>query len=276
MPLPPAASSEHDRRAGDSRAENTGPENPGNESALEEEARRARAAAGERLASQLGGIVRLVAAALLISLVIRSFLVQPFAIPSSSMSPLLKAGDFVFVDKAAYGWTLASLPLSGALGADEGDGNQRLFGKPVNPGDVIVFVSPDGQDYVKRMVASGGDRVEMRKGQLVLNGRAIPCLPEGAGLCRETLPNGASHSVRSNGSGPLSDMTELMVPEGHYFVLGDNRDDSADSRLSRSGGGVGMVPDANVIGRASRIFFSSNEGVRWARIGQAPDRASID
>lgn len=234
-------------------------------------AREAHAAAGQRLARQLGGIFRLLTAALLISLAIRSFLVQPFAIPSNSMSPLLKAGDFVFVDKAAYGWTLASLPLAGAIGADEGNGHRRLLGKTVNAGDVIVFVSPDGQDYVKRMVASGGDRVEMRKGQLVLNGRAVPCMPVGEELCRETLPNGASHVVRSNGSGLLSDMTELSVPPGHYFVLGDNRDNSADSRLSRAHGGVGMVPDENVIGRASRIFFSSNDGVRWARIGQAID-----
>ena len=247
------------------------PEPDAADTGQDDEARLAHLATGRRLAAQLGWFARLVVAALLISLAIRSFLVQPFAIPSSSMSPLLKAGDFVFVDKAAYGWTLASLPLAGELSADEGKDNPRLFGKPVNPGDVIVFVSPGGQDYVKRMVASGGDRVEMRKGQLVLNGRAMPCLPQGNGLCRETLPNGASHVVRSDGSGPLSDMTELTVPEGHYFVLGDNRDDSADSRLSRAAGGVGMVPDANVIGRASRIFFSSAEGMRWSGIGKAVD-----
>lgn len=235
------------------------------------EAKLAHEAAGQRLASRVGGVVRLLAAALLISLALRTFVVQPFAIPSSSMYPLLKSGDLVFVDKAAYGWTLASLPLSGALSTDEGGIARRLFGRPVKAGDVIVFVSPGGQDYVKRMVASGGDRVEMRGGQLVLNGRAFPCVPEGAGTCRETLPNGASHVVRSNGTGPLSDMAEIAIPSGHYFVLGDNRDDSADSRLSRANGGVGLVPDASVIGRASHIFFSTGQGLRWSRIGHGLD-----
>lgn len=241
------------------------------EEARAEEARLAHEAAGRRLANRLGGIFRLLGAALIISLAIRTFLVQPFAIPSGSMSPLLKAGDFVFVDKAAYGWTLASLPLAGTLSTDEGASSRRLFAKPVNAGDVIVFVSPGGQDYVKRMVASGGDRVEIRRGLVVLNGRTIPCVPQGEGLCRETLPNGASHVIRSDGSGPLSDMPEIAIPPGHYFVLGDNRDDSADSRLSRADGGVGLVPDAHVIGRASRIFFSAHDGVHWGRIGQAID-----
>ena len=236
-----------------------------------EEARLQHLQTGERLASRLGVVFRYVGAALLISIAIRTFLVQPFAIPSGSMSPLLEAGDFVLVDKAAYGWTLASLPLAGALSTDDNGDARRLFAKPVNAGDVIVFVSPGGQDYVKRMVASGGDRVAMRGGALILNGRMVDCVALGGGLCRETLPGGASHVVRSDGSGPLSDMGEITVPAGHYFVLGDNRDDSADSRLSRAEGGVGLVPDINVIGRASRIFFSAHEGIRWSRIGQAID-----
>lgn len=230
------------------------------------------AESGATPASSLGSAVKLIAVALVLALALRTFVVQPFAIPSGSMSPLLKSGDFVFVDKAAYGWTLASLPLAGALSTDEGGAPRRLFGRPVAAGDVIVFVSPGGQDYVKRMVASEGDRVEMRDGAIVLNGRAIPCRPQGNGTCRETLPNGASHVVRSDGSGPLSNMAEIVIPPGHYFVLGDNRDDSADSRLSRANGGVGLVPDSSVIGRASRIFFSTGDGLRWSRIGQGSDR----
>ena len=245
---------------------------PGQATAEGSEARLAHEAAGKRLARRIGGVARLVVAALVISLALRTFVVQPFAIPSGSMSPLLKSGDFVFVDKAAYGWTLASLPLAGALSTDEGGAPRRLFGRPVAAGDVIVFVSPGGQDYVKRMVASEGDRVEMRDGAIVLNGRAIPCQSQGNGTCRETLPNGASHVVRSDGSGPLSNMAEITIPPGHYFVLGDNRDDSADSRLSRANGGVGLVPDSSVIGRASRIFFSTGDGLRWSRIGQGSDR----
>lgn len=226
---------------------------------------------GARLAARIGEVARFVGAAFLIALVIRSFVIQPFIIPSRSMSPLLQPGDFVLVNKAAYGWSLASLPLAGPVATDRELSGWRLAGRAVQPGDVIVFISPEGRDYVKRMIAGGGTRVAMRNGQLVLDGTAVACPPVTADSCRETLPNGASYVVRSNGSGPFSDMAEITVPKGHYFVLGDNRDHSADSRLSRADGGVGLVEDTNVIGRAAFIFFSMNHGVHWNRIGKRLD-----
>lgn len=245
-----------------------GPDAP---QAVPEADRLAHRQSGARIAAHLGSTVRLLAAAFLVALAIRTFLVQPFAIPSGSMSPLLQSGDFVLVDKAAYGWTLASLPLAQPPLSDAGTDGLRIAGHPVRRGDVIVFASPDGQDYVKRMVARGGERVAMRKGRLVLNGQEIGCVPVGGGLCRETFPEGTTHLVHDDRGSPLSDMAETTVPAGHYFVLGDNRAHSADSRLPRTGGGVGMVPQDLVIGQAARIFFSANHGVHWERIGQSID-----
>ncbi|WP_199554029.1 signal peptidase I [Sandaracinobacteroides hominis] len=228
-------------------------------------------AAGERLAAVLVPAIKLIGAALLIALALRSFVVQPFAIPSGSMSPELKAGDFVLVDKAAYGWNLASLPLVRPVTVENPDSTRRVLGKQVNAGDVVVFVAPDGRDYVKRVVASGGDRVSLHDGQLILNGRRVDCVPAENGLCREILPNGQSHLIRTGPGGPLSEYAEVVVPAGHYFVLGDNRNASADSRLSRADGGVGMVADGQIFGKASRIFFSAQDKVRWRRIGQSID-----
>jgi signal peptidase I len=238
-------------------------------------ARAAHLSAGEQLSAALWPALRLVSVALAIALVVRILIAQPFAIPSGSMAPTLEPGDFVAVDKRAYGWSLASLPLAAPLMRPEGMAVGRLGAKAVEPGDVIAFVGPDGRDYVKRVVAVGGDRVSLQGGVVHLNGRALPCVPQAglqtAELCRETLPNGQSHLIRSNGTGPTATFPELLVPGGHYFVLGDNRDASADSRVPRSDGGVGLVPDAQVMGRAARIFLSVDGGIRWDRVGRAID-----
>jgi signal peptidase I len=236
-----------------------------------DEAREAHLGAGERLSATLWPILRLVTVALLVALVVRILLVQPFAIPSGSMAPTLEPGDFVLVDKRAYGWSLASLPMAAPLTRPNGTVTGRLRASAAEPGDVIAFVGPDGRDYVKRVVARGGDRVSLTAGVLHLNGRAVPCVRTQGGLCHETLPNGQGHLIRSNGTGPTASFAELLVPEGHYFVLGDNRDASADSRVPRSEGGVGLVPDAQVIGRAARIFLSVEDGVRWDRVGRRID-----
>ena len=240
-----------------------------------EAARAAHLRSGEALAVGLWPIVRLVVASLAIALMVRVLVVQPFAIPSGSMVPTLQPGDFVLVDKRAYGWSLASLPLAAPLMRPNGLVAGRLGARPVEPGDVIAFVGPDERDYVKRVVARSGERVALTGGVVWVNGRAVSCLPQSGGLCRETLPNGRSHLIRSNGTGPRATFAELLVPEGHYFVLGDNRDASADSRVPRWEGGVGLVPDGQVMGRAARIFLSVDDagqwGVRWNRVGRAID-----
>lgn len=241
-----------------------------------EAARAAHLDAGARLSATLWPILRLVAVALALALVVRVLIAQPFAIASGSMAPTLEPGDFVLVDKRAYGWSLASLPLAAPLMRPDGNVAGRVGTRPVEPGDVIAFVGPDGRDYVKRVIGLGGDRVSLVRGVLHLNGRAFPCRPHAGGLCREALPNGQGQLIRSDGSGPRADFAELVVPEDHYFVLGDNRDASADSRVPRADGGVGLVPDAQVIGRAAWIFLSidgnaASDGVRWSRVGRRID-----
>ncbi len=223
-------------------------------------------AEGARLSAIIVPAAKTVLGGLLIAVLLRTFVLEPFAIPSGSMSPGLEAGDFIFVDKMAYGWSRAALPFSDTLPA--GEEPRRLLPRPVGTGDVIVFAGPGGQDYVKRVIGRSGDRVALSGGRLLLNGKPVPCTPLGQSLCREVLPNGSSHVVRENGSSTLSDFPETTVPSGHYFVLGDNRDASADSRVARADGGVGLVSDAEILGRAQRIFFSARGGVHWQRIGQ--------
>ena len=225
-------------------------------------------AAAPRVAAWMLPVVRLVLIAMLLSVALRTLLVEPFAVPTGSMAPTLEAGDFVFVDKFAYGWSRVSLPVGDV---QPGDGEGRIFAKPVRRGDVIVFVGAGGQDYVKRVVALGNDRVEMRAGRVFVNGSAVPCTPERAGLCRERIEDGRSYLVREDGRSPLSNTPEQKVPAGYLFVLGDNRDSSTDSRVPQAQGGLGMVADWQVIGRASRIFLSLDDGVRWERIGRRID-----
>jgi signal peptidase I len=224
----------------------------------------------QRLADWLMPLLKLVGSAVLLSLLVRTLLVQPFAIPSSSMAPTLQAGDFVLVDKRAYGWSLASLPLAPGyvLAPDE---NLRILGRAVARGDVIAFVGPDGRDYVKRVIAREGDMVELRQGLVMLNGRPLPCPPEAPGLCREGLAQGRVHFVRGKADGPHANYGPAHVPAGHLFVLGDNRGRSADSRVRPEDGGLGFVPEARVIGRATGIFLSYDQGVRWNRIGTGID-----
>lgn len=235
-----------------------------------EAARSAHVAAGDRLAGWLWPLLRLVGAALLVALTVRVLLVQPFTIPSRSMEPLLAPGDFVLVDKRAYGWSLASLPLAAPLTRPAGAPGGRLWGAAPARGDVLAFVGPDGRDYVKRLVAVAGDRVALRRGTVWLNGRALPQAPAGGGLCREQLPGGPSYLVACAGAGRNDDFAVILVPEGQLFLLGDNRPASIDSRVGSARHGIGLVPEGQLIGRAARIFFSPDAGLRWAAIG--PDR----
>jgi signal peptidase I len=230
--------------------------------------RAAHLARGAELRALLVPAARLLLGALLLALLVRSLLVEPFAISSGSMSPGLEPGDFIFVDKSAYGWGRASLPLAPQLPGDRGT---RLLAREAGYGDVVVFAIPGEQDFVKRVIARGGDRVALSAGRVILNGTPLPCVPLGGGLCRETVPGGKSHLVRETGDGALATFAEIRVPPGHYFVLGDNRDASADSRVPRSQGGVGLVSDAELLGQARRIFFSAGPGPRWERIGARID-----
>lgn len=202
---------------------------------------------------------------------LRLFVFQPFNIPSGSMVPTLVPGDYVLVSKISYGYGPYSLPLATA-----GLSRRIPAGWLPQRGDVVVFRAPGKNpvDFIKRVVGLPGDRVQMTKGVLNINGVAVPRQRIGdeavegssqrATRYRETLPNGVSYTTLSlNDNGPLATTPEYTVPPDRYFVLGDNRDNSLDSRMLKQ---VGYVPVENIIGRAELIVFSSKQ---WARIFQA-------
>ncbi len=227
--------------------------------------------------------VKTVVYALLIAGVFRTLFFQPFWIPSGSMKDTLLVGDFLFVNKMAYGYSQHSCPFSMCPFSG------RLFGSEPARGDVVVFRHPvNGSDFIKRVIGLPGDTVQMRNGVLFLNGEPMSLTPEApfeedyvrqgsqqllprctnapvgqGGVCEkerftETLPGGVTHSVlnfEANGRG--DNTPEYVVPEGHYFMIGDNRDNSIDSRFPQSIGGVGFVPYENILGRADRVIFSS-------------------
>ncbi|MGV6811232.1 MAG: signal peptidase I [Brevirhabdus sp.] len=227
--------------------------------------------------------VKTVVYALLIAGVFRTLFFQPFWIPSGSMKDTLLVGDFLFVNKMAYGYSKYSCPFSAC------PFQGRIFGSEPKLGDVVVFRHPvNGEDYIKRLIGLPGDRVQFRDGLLYLNDKLVEQKPDGTfvetyerqgpvgsrpacsnapvgagGDCEkaraiETLPNGVSHSVLNISDGVFADNTPVFtVPEDHFFFVGDNRDNSQDSRFSQSVGGVGFVHRDFLIGRADRIMFSS-------------------
>jgi signal peptidase I len=226
--------------------------------------------------------IKTVVYAVLIAGVFRTLFFQPFWIPSESMKSTLLIGDFLFVNKMAYGYSRYSCPF--ALCPFEG----RILERAPERGDVVVFRHPSqGVDFIKRLIGLPGDQIQMREGVLYINGEVAPQTADGVfeevnapqgplgnrprcetvagegAICTksqyvETLPGGRSHRILNidiNGSG---DNTEIItVPDGHYFFMGDNRDNSLDSRFSPASGGVGIVPAEYLIGRADRIMFSS-------------------
>ncbi|MCX7356335.1 MAG: signal peptidase I [Alphaproteobacteria bacterium] len=213
--------------------------------------------------------VKTVVYAVLIALGIRTFAYEPFNIPSGSMIPTLLIGDYLFVSKFSYGYSRYSFPFSPPLFSG------RILQQDVDRGDVAVFKLPrDGStDYIKRIVGLPGDRIQMKKGILYINDQPVerkrvedfePGVRGSGGppvtQYIETLPNGRSYRTLKVGEDASLDDTPLFnVPPGHYFAMGDNRDNSLDSRAA---GGVGFIPAENLIGRAEFLFFSVNGQAR--------------
>ena len=220
--------------------------------------------------------------ALLLAGIIRTLFFQPFWIPSSSMKDTLLIGDFLFVNKMAYGYSRHSCPFSMCPFS-----GRIMFSEPER-GDVVVFKNPsDGRDFIKRLIGLPGDRIQVKQGLLYINDEAVKVEPAGkfeeimepqgpvggyprcendrpqeGEICvkermRETLPNGVTHDVLNFENGPGDNTAAFTVPEGKYFFMGDNRDNSSDSRYSVAQNGVGYVPAENLVGRADRIMFSS-------------------
>lgn len=210
--------------------------------------------------------IKTVVYALLIAVVIRTFLYQPFNIPSSSMEDTLLIGDYLFVSKFSYGYSKHSFPWSPNLFSG------RAWSGQAERGDVVVFRLParPWEDYIKRVIGVPGDRIQMIEGVLHINGAPvkmervddfIETTPEGGerrvARYLETLPNGVSHHILDRiPDYPYDTTQEFVVPEGHYFMMGDNRDNSNDSRVPESG--VSFVPEENLVGRAEIIFFSTD------------------
>ena len=216
--------------------------------------------------------------AFIIVMVVRTFFYQPFIIPSESMYPTLMIGDFLFVSKLAYGYSNRTFPFAPPLIQD------RLFAAPPKRGDVVVFHNPkhlnelskpEPLDYIKRLIGLPGDTVQVINGIVHINDKAAKLervddyeMVDGKGRFQivpryiETLPNGVKHPIlkaKPFGSGWLDNTEVFKVPPGHYFMMGDNRDNSADSRVTKA---VGFIPSNQIIGRADCII-ASNTGSLW-------------
>ncbi len=214
------------------------------------------------------GFVTTIVYALAIALVIRTVAYEPFNIPSESMLPTLLVGDYIFVSKFSYGYSRHSVILSPPLGAG------RILESVPERGDVAVFKLPrdNETDYIKRIVGLPGDRIQVKRGVLHINGapvrreRIAPFVDHDSygrareiTRYRETLPNGVSHDTLDLvPNGELDDTGVFTVPKGHYFAMGDHRDNSIDSRVAPRHGGVGYIPAENLVGRADVMFFSTD------------------
>jgi signal peptidase I len=275
-----------------------------------EAAREAHVARTETLYATFKEGVKTIFGAIVIALLLRSFAYEPFNIPSESMLPRLRVGDYLFVSKWPYGYSRYSFPL----GLPFFDG--RVLGGEPRRGEIVVFKTPadNRTDFIKRVIGLPGDLIQMKGGVLHINGAPVvkariadlvlPVTPNtdcpgtftrpsfrataanGQPVCRypryrETLPGGVSYNVLDQVARSTGDDTGVyVVPQRHYFMMGDNRDDSADSRYAVAQDGIGFVPYENLVGRASLMFFSTDgsaellkpwtwfSAIRWERVGQ--------
>ncbi|MSO72568.1 MAG: signal peptidase I [Rhodospirillaceae bacterium] len=202
------------------------------------------------------------------ALIVRTVAAEPFNVPSGSMIPTLLIGDTLIAGKYAYGFSKYSAPIGSVpdflLPASKG----RLLESPPERGDVIVFKLPrdPSENYVKRLIGLPGDRVQVQGGRLYINGTQVPRRETNAGggshRYIETLPGGRTHEINESSDRALHDDTaEYVVPQSHYFMMGDNRDNSLDSRVAAASGGVGFVPSENLVGRVDRIMYSRDPSV---------------
>jgi signal peptidase I len=226
----------------------------------------------KKAATWRGQLMQLAAIVLAVFLA-KGAIAEPFYVPSGSMEPTLMIGDALLASKFPYGYGTASLPMQINL-PETG----RVFEGTPKRGDVVVFRWPGdtSQAWVKRVVGLPGDRIQMRQGQLFVNDHPATLKPDGFGEAEddngnverayryiETLPNGVSHAIlKLRDNGRLDNTPEVTVPAGKLFVLGDNRDNSADSRVAVRDGGVGLLPIANLVGRADAVVGSWDLGIR--------------
>ena len=235
----------------------------------------------QRLKKEEGGLwetIKVVIQALLIAVVVRTVLFQPFNIPSGSLVPTLLVGDYLFTSKYSYGYSRYSFPFGPPLFSG------RLWGSEPKRGDIAVFKLPkdNSTDYIKRVIGLPGDKIQVVEGILQINGKAVQreriadyetsdafgrtiAVPQ----YQETLPNGVSHRIieRDGDRGYWDNTYVYTVPAGHFFMMGDNRDNSTDSRDESS---VGFVPFENLVGRAEIIFFSIDEDASAWKIWEWP------
>ena len=232
------------------------------------------------MAQQKTGVlenVKTIVYAGMIALCIRTLAFEPFNIPSGSMIPTLLVGDFLFVSKYSYGYSRFSLPFTPNLFSG------RILGRLPERGDVAVFKLPrdNSTDYIKRIVALPGDRIQMKSGNLFINGTLVPRRVVGEYIAEdqgsstvateytETLPNGRKHEIlKMFEEGGLNTTPEFKIPADHVFAMGDNRDNSSDSRAPD--GGVGFIPIENLVGRAEFIWFSIDAHAPWWQVWEWP------